>query len=134
VSRADRNSFPASRTKPKGTGTVNAPVAVGAAINGSDPFGATFHAFRWTPVGGLGGLGACDRDQSIALAIFEDGSMVVGEATDVNGLGRAFRRTAERVWKIWALLVARKAPHILSVRMVSGDRGHVAYGRLQRLH
>jgi hypothetical protein len=42
--------------------TVNAPVAVGAAINGSDPFGAKFHAFGWTPVGGLEDLGLATGD------------------------------------------------------------------------
>src|SRR5581483_9500955 len=38
-------------------GTSQAPVAVGAALKGSGPFGATFHAFRWTPAGGLQDLG-----------------------------------------------------------------------------
>jgi probable HAF family extracellular repeat protein len=75
-------------------GTSQAPIAVGAALNGSGPFGATNHAFRWTPAGGLQDLGLTTGDESIALAISADGSVVVGEARDGSGFWRAFRWTA----------------------------------------
>jgi probable HAF family extracellular repeat protein len=75
-------------------GTSRAPVAVGAALKGSGPFGATFHAFRWTPAGGLQDLGLTTGDESIALAISADGSVIVGEARDASGFWRAFRWTA----------------------------------------
>ena len=76
------------------TGTSQAPIAVGSALKGSDPNGATFHAFRWTPAGGLQDLGLTTGTQSIAIAISSEGSVVVGEATDANGFWRAFRWTA----------------------------------------
>jgi probable HAF family extracellular repeat protein len=76
------------------SGTSLAPVAVGAAIKGSNPFGATFHAFRWTPGGGLEDLGLTTGTESIAIAISADGSVVVGEARDASGFWRAFRWTA----------------------------------------
>jgi probable HAF family extracellular repeat protein len=76
------------------SGTVQAPVAVGAAIKGSDSFGPTFHAFRWTPTGGLEDLGLTTGTESIATAIAADGSVVVGEARDANRFWRAFRWTA----------------------------------------
>jgi probable HAF family extracellular repeat protein len=76
------------------SGTVQAPVAAGAAIKGSDQFGPTFHAFRWTPSGGLEDLGLTTGTQSIGTAISADGSVAVGEATDANGFWRAFRWTA----------------------------------------
>lgn len=75
-------------------GTSRAPVAVGAALKGSGPFGATFHAFRWTPAGGLQDLGLTTGDESIAIAISADGSVIVGEARDASGFWRAFRWTA----------------------------------------
>lgn len=71
------------------TGTLQAPIAVGSALKGSDQ-----HAFRWTPAGGLQDLGVTTGTQSIAIAISLNGSVVVGEATDANGLWRAFRWTA----------------------------------------
>jgi probable HAF family extracellular repeat protein len=75
-------------------GTAQAPVAVGAAIKGSDAFGPTFHAFRWTPATGLQDLGVLPGgDQSIAIAISADEKVVVGEA-QVSGLWHAFRWTA----------------------------------------
>jgi probable HAF family extracellular repeat protein len=76
------------------TGTSNAPIAVGAALKGSDVNGATFHAFRWTPTGGLQDLGLTTGTESIAIAISADGSTVVGEARDASGFWRAFRWTA----------------------------------------
>jgi probable HAF family extracellular repeat protein len=76
------------------TGTVTAPIAVGAALKGSDPNGATLHAFRWTPSGGLQDLGLTTGSESIAIAISEDGSVIVGEARDASGFWRAFRWTA----------------------------------------
>jgi probable HAF family extracellular repeat protein len=75
-------------------GTVQAPSAVGAALKGSGPFGATSHAFRWTPATGLQDLGLTTGDQSIAINISADGSTIVGEATDASGFWRAFRWTA----------------------------------------
>jgi probable HAF family extracellular repeat protein len=69
-------------------------VAVGAAIKGSDPFGPTFHAFRWTPSGGLQDLGLTTGTQSSANAISANGLVIVGQATDSNGFWRAFRWTA----------------------------------------
>jgi len=75
-------------------GTANAPVAVGAALKGSDVNGATNHAFRWTPAGGLEDLGLTTGTESIAIAISADGSTVVGEARDASGFWRAFRWTA----------------------------------------
>jgi probable HAF family extracellular repeat protein len=75
-------------------GTAKSPVAVGAAIKGTDAFGATFHAFRWTPNGGLQDLGLTTGSQSIADAISADGSVVVGQATDASGFWRAFRWSA----------------------------------------
>ena len=76
------------------TGTSQAPVAVGAALKGSDPNGATLHAFRWTPVGGLQDLGLTTGSESIAIAISADESVIVGEARDASGFWRAFRWTA----------------------------------------
>jgi probable HAF family extracellular repeat protein len=76
------------------SGTVQAPVAVGAAIKGSDAFGPTFHAFRWMPSGGLEDLGLTTGTESIATAISADGTVVVGEARDANRFWRAFRWTA----------------------------------------
>jgi probable HAF family extracellular repeat protein len=75
-------------------GTGAAPIAVGAALKGSDPNGATFHAFRWTPSGGLQDLGLTTGSESIAIAISEDGAVIVGEARDASGFWRAFRWTA----------------------------------------
>jgi probable HAF family extracellular repeat protein len=75
-------------------GTGQAPVAVGAAIKGSDDNGATFHAFRWTPAAGLQDLGLATGTQSIATAISADGRVIVGEATDASRFWRAFRWTA----------------------------------------
>lgn len=77
------------------TGTSQAPVAVGAAIKGSDQFGPTFHAFRWTPSGGLEDLGLTTGTESIATAISADGSVIVGEARDANRFWRGFRWTAK---------------------------------------
>jgi probable HAF family extracellular repeat protein len=76
------------------SGTVTAPVAVGGAIKGSDANGPTSHAFRWTPAGGLQDLGLTTGTESFATAISGDGSVIVGEARDVNGFWRAFRWTA----------------------------------------
>jgi probable HAF family extracellular repeat protein len=76
------------------SGTSQAPVAVGAALKGSDPNGATLHAFRWTPAGGLQDLGLTTGSESIAIAISADGSAIVGEARDTSGFWRAFRWTA----------------------------------------
>jgi probable HAF family extracellular repeat protein len=76
------------------SGTSQAPVAVGAALKGSDPFGATFHAFRWTPTGGLQDLGLTTGSESSAIAISADESVIVGEARDASGFWRAFRWTA----------------------------------------
>lgn len=76
------------------SGTSQAPVAVGAAIKGSDSNGATFHAFRWTPTGGLQDLGLTTGSESIAISISADGSVIVGEARDASGFWRAFRWTA----------------------------------------
>lgn len=75
-------------------GTAAAPVAVGSAIKGSGAFGATFHAFRWTPGTGLQDLGLLPGgDQSIAIAISANEQVIVGEAT-VGGYWHAFRWTA----------------------------------------
>lgn len=76
------------------SGTLQAPVAVGAAIKGADSFGPTFHAFRWTPAGGLRDLGLTTGTESIGIAISGNGSVVVGEARDANRFWRAFRWTA----------------------------------------
>jgi probable HAF family extracellular repeat protein len=76
------------------SGTVSAPVAVGAALKGSNGNGATFHAFSWTPAGGLQDLGLTTGSESIAIAISADRSVIVGEARDANGFWRAFRWTA----------------------------------------
>jgi probable HAF family extracellular repeat protein len=75
-------------------GTVHKPVAVGAALKGSGAFGPTFHAFSWTPAGGLRDLGLTMGSESIALAISADESVIVGEARDSSGFWRAFRWTA----------------------------------------
>jgi len=75
-------------------GTAQAPVAVGAAIKGSDFRGVTFHAFRWTPATGLQDLGLTTGDESIAIAISGDANVIVGEARDASGFWRAFRWTA----------------------------------------
>jgi probable HAF family extracellular repeat protein len=69
-------------------------VAVGGAIKGSDAFGPTFHAFRWTPSSGLQDLGLTTGTQSSANAISANGLVIVGQATDSNGFWRAFRWTA----------------------------------------
>jgi probable HAF family extracellular repeat protein len=75
-------------------GTAENPVAVGAAIKGSGAQGATYHAFRWTPAGGLRDLGVGIGTQSYGTAISADGQVVVGETIDAFGLNRAFRWTA----------------------------------------
>jgi probable HAF family extracellular repeat protein len=75
-------------------GTAQAPVAVGGAVKGSNAFGATDHAFLWTPATGLQDLGLLPGgDQSVAIAISADERVVVGEAT-VGGFWHAFRWTA----------------------------------------
>src|ERR1039458_4097368 len=76
------------------SGTAQAPVAVGAAIKGSGQFGPTFHAFRWTPAGGLQDLGLTTGSESFATAISGNGLVIVGEARDASGFWRAFRWTA----------------------------------------
>jgi probable HAF family extracellular repeat protein len=76
------------------SGTARAPVAVGAAIKGSNAFGPAFHAFRWTPAGGLQDLGVTTGTESFATAISADGLVIVGEARDASGFWRAFRWTA----------------------------------------
>src|ERR1700727_113142 len=76
------------------TGTVAAPIGVGAGLKGSDDNGVTFHAFRWTPSGGLQDLGLTTGTRRIATAISADGTVVAGEATDAGGFWRAFRWTA----------------------------------------
>jgi probable HAF family extracellular repeat protein len=90
--------FPGLQDQTEGqglAGTAQAPVAVGGAIKGSDAFGPTDHAFRWTPATGMQDLGVlAGGDQSISIAISGDESVVVGEAT-VGGLWHAFRRTAK---------------------------------------
>jgi len=75
-------------------GTAQAPVAVGAAIKGSDFRGVTFHAFRWTPAIGMEDLGLTTGDESMAIAISGDANVIVGEARDASGFWRAFRWTA----------------------------------------
>jgi probable HAF family extracellular repeat protein len=72
-------------------GTSAVPIAVGAALKGSDANGGTFHAFRWTQSGGLQDLGLTTGTQSIALAVSPNELVVVGEATDASGFWRAFR-------------------------------------------
>jgi probable HAF family extracellular repeat protein len=69
-------------------------VAVGAAIKGSGGNGATFHAFRWSPAGGLQDLGVTTGSESFATAIAGNGLVIVGEARDASGFWRAFRWTA----------------------------------------
>src|ERR1700674_4332299 len=76
------------------SGTAQAPVAVGAAIKGSGQFGPTFHAFRWTPAGGLQDLGLTTGSESFATAISGNGLVIVGEARDASGFWRAFLWTA----------------------------------------
>jgi probable HAF family extracellular repeat protein len=75
-------------------GTGKAPIAVGAAIKGSDVNGPAFHAFLWTPSAGLKDLGVTSGTQSIATAISANGLVVVGEALNASGFWRAFRWTA----------------------------------------
>ncbi len=75
-------------------GTGKAPIAVGAALKGSDSNGATFHAFLWTPSTGLQDLGLTTGTESVATAISANGLVVVGEARDATGFWRAFRWTA----------------------------------------
>jgi probable HAF family extracellular repeat protein len=75
-------------------GTGKAPIAVGAAIKGSDVNGPAFHAFLWTPSAGLADLGVTTGTQSIATAVSANGLVVVGEALDASGFWRAFRWTA----------------------------------------
>jgi probable HAF family extracellular repeat protein len=75
-------------------GSGKAPIAVGAAIKGSDVNGPAFHAFLWTPGAGLADLGVTTGTQSIATAISANGLVVVGEALDASGFWRAFRWTA----------------------------------------
>ena len=76
------------------SGTGQAPVAVGAAIKGSDANGATFHAFQWTPAGDLQDLGLTTGAESMATAISANSLVIVGEARDASGFWRAFRWTA----------------------------------------
>jgi hypothetical protein len=72
-----------NQTQPHGLAeTGQAPVAVGGAIKDSDVNGATFHAFKWTPAGGLQDLGVTTGTQSTATAISANGLVVVGYATD----------------------------------------------------
>jgi len=100
------------------SGTVDAQVAVGAAIKGSDAFGPTFHAFRWTSDGGLQDLGLTTGTESIATAISADGSVIVGEARDANRFWRAFRWTAATEgWLISALSVVLRALPWQSIKM-----------------
>ena len=75
-------------------GTAEAPVAVGEALKGTGKDGVTYHAFQWTPAGGLQDLGLTTGNQSVATAISINQSVIVGEATDTHGFYRAFRWTA----------------------------------------
>src|ERR1700716_2927482 len=59
------------------SGTSQAPVAVGAALKGSNAFGPAFHAFRWTPTGGLQDLGLTTGSESIGVAV-SAGNLVTG--------------------------------------------------------
>jgi probable HAF family extracellular repeat protein len=53
-----------------------------------------FHAFRWTPGGGMQDLGTIGTGSSMANAVSADGAIVVGDASTPNGRGIAFRWTA----------------------------------------
>ena len=53
-----------------------------------------FHAFRWTPSGGIQDLGVTNGTESISWGISADGNLVFGEARDPNQFWRAFRWTA----------------------------------------
>src|SRR5260221_3658632 len=87
--------FPGQQNQTEAFGlSPDGQVAVGAAIKGSDPFGPTFHAFRWTPSGGLQDLGLTTGTQTSANAISANGLEIAGQATDSNGFWRAFRWTA----------------------------------------
>lgn len=60
----------------------------------TDRFGYVNHAFLWTPTGGLRSLGTIrNGGSSLAHAVSGNGSVVVGEARNRDGLWRAFRWT-----------------------------------------
>ena len=62
------------------SGPAQAPVAVGAALKGSDARRPPFHAFRWTPSTGPQDLGLTTGDENMALAISADAAVIGGEA------------------------------------------------------
>jgi probable HAF family extracellular repeat protein len=87
--------FPGEQDQTEASGlSQDGQVAVGAAIKGSDAFGPTFHAIRWTLSGGLQDLGLTTGTQSSANAISANGLVIVGQATDSGRFWRGFRWTA----------------------------------------
>ena len=98
------------------SGTGQAPVAVGAAIKGSNAFGPAFHAFRWTPAGGLQDLGLTTGTESFATAISANGLVIVGRPGTRVAFGGRFAGPPLPACRISALLAARRAPHSRSIR------------------
>ena len=79
-------------------GGNNATYAVGVSADGQVVGGHSetspnryFHAFRWTPSGGIQDLGVTNGTESLGRGISADGTLIFGEARDPNQFWRAFR-------------------------------------------
>jgi probable HAF family extracellular repeat protein len=70
---------------------------VAASFYRPEEFTVPGRAFRWTPAGGfvsLGSLGGRTGDETAALALSADGSVIVGQSANANGNVEAFRFSA----------------------------------------
>ena len=95
-----------------GTGYPSAMNSTGTAVVGSDNQGA----FLWTATGGYLPLGQQD-----AVGVSEDGTIVLGNMTDAQGMQVAGRWTAATGWVSLGGLVGSSGTSVSSAYGMSGD-------------
>ena len=95
-----------------GTGSATAMNSTGTAVVGRDNQGA----FLWTAAGGYVPLG-----QDGAVAVSEDGTVVLGDMTDAAGMTAAGRWTAATGWVSLGGLVGSSGTSLSSAYGMSGD-------------